>query len=146
VSLESGYRIYNTDPLKENAREGDGGIRHVEMLYRCNYVGLVGGGNNPKYLKTKGGTFEFIMKSFNEIIYKKAIIWDDHQKKIAISIDFNGEVLATCLRRDRFVCFFLKRINFEFISFRIAVVFETMIKIYSFSQNPQLLHVFGKNR
>ena len=41
--------------MKENCREGDGGIRHVEMLYRCNYVGLVGGGSiNPKYLKTKG--------------------------------------------------------------------------------------------
>lgn len=105
--LDNGYRIYNTDPLKENAREDGGGIRHVEMLYRCNYVGLVSGGNSPKYSKNK------------------AIVWDDYQKKVAISLEFNTEVLSLKLRRDR-----------------IAVVFEKLIKVYTFSQTPQLLHVF----
>ncbi len=75
--LEDGYRIYNTDPLKENCREskwqskrpcsissswnnyykGDGGIRHVEMLYRCNYIGLVGGGILAKYPRNKGSAW-----------------------------------------------------------------------------------------
>lgn len=105
--LDSGYRIYNTDPLKENAREEGGGVKYVEMLYRCNYVGIVGGGKNPKYPKNK------------------AIVWDDYQKKVAISLEFNNEVLAIKLRRDR-----------------IAVVFEKLIKVYSFSQTPHMLHVF----
>lgn len=105
--LEDGYRIYNTEPLKETAREDDGGVKHVEMLYRCNYVGLVPGGKQPKY-------------SIN-----KAIIWDDLQKKVAISLEFNTEVKAIKLRRDR-----------------IAIVFTKMIKVYTFSQTPQLLHVF----
>lgn len=105
--VDNGYRIYNTDPLKENAREEGGSVKYVEMLYRCNYVGIVGGGKNPKYPKNK------------------AIVWDDFQKKVAISLEFNAEVLAIKLRRDR-----------------IAVVFDKLLKVYSFSQTPQLLHVF----
>lgn len=105
--LESGYRIYNTEPLKETAREEGGGAKQVEMLYRCNYVGIVPGGKTPKYSTNK------------------AIIWDDYQKKVAISIEFNAEVLAIKLRRDR-----------------IAIIFEKMVKVYTFSQTPQLLHVF----
>lgn len=105
--LESGYRIYNTEPLKETAREDGGGVKQVEMLYRCNYVGVVPGGRSPKYSTNK------------------AIIWDDYQKKVAISLEFNTEVLGIKLRRDR-----------------IAIVFEKMVKVYTFSQTPQLLHVF----
>jgi WD repeat-containing protein 45 len=88
--LENGYRIYNTDRLRENAREINGGIKHVEMLYRCNYVGLVGGGESPKYSKNK------------------AIIWDDYEKKIAIPFDFNAEVISIKLRRDRYFLTVLK--------------------------------------
>ena len=60
----------------------------MEMLYRCNYVGLVSGGTSPKYPRNK------------------AIVWDDFQKKVAISLDFNSEVLAIKLRRDRLTIFF----------------------------------------
>jgi len=105
--IEDGYRIYNTEPLKENTREIGGGVKRVEMLYKCNYVGIVPGGKSPKYSTNK------------------AIIWDDFQKKVAITLEFNTEVLAIRLRRDR-----------------IAVIFEKLVKVYTFSQSPQLLHVF----
>ncbi|KAI1717253.1 WD repeat domain phosphoinositide-interacting protein 3 [Ditylenchus destructor] len=79
-----GFRIFNSSPLKQIQREYlDGSIAIAEMLFRCNYLALVGGGKKPAFPTTK------------------VVIWDYSLRKSVIELNLDQPIIGVRLRRDR---------------------------------------------
>lgn len=119
VCHENGFRVYSTDPMELRMKrhfkssDGNNGIGIVSMLYRTNYVALVGGGKHPRFP------------------VNKLCIWDDLKKKPSIFLEFLSPLLNVLLSRVRIV---------GVIKNQVAVyVFESkpkLLSLYDTCSNP----------
>ncbi|VDN56386.1 unnamed protein product [Dracunculus medinensis] len=112
--LSTGLCIFNSDPLKQCHEEKfDGGIALIEMLFRCNYIIIVGGGDFPAFPTNL------------------AVIWDIVDHKEITRIEMPNDVKGIRLRRDRIIIVL-------FSSIHIYSFTETPEKlhIYCSSTNP----------
>ena len=90
---QNGVRIYNCEPLKQLHKHNfNKGVGYVEMLFRCCYLALVGGGDDPAFPPNK------------------VIVWEDEIQKIACEIEVKSDVLAVKLKRDRIVIVLLEEV------------------------------------
>jgi WD40 repeat protein len=107
---ENGFKIFNTYPYKDTFhRDFDGGIGIVEMLFRCNILAIVGGGNHPKYPTNK------------------VMLWDDHQQKCIGELSFKDHVKAVRLRKDKVVVVLETRIYvYNFSDLKLIDAIETI--------------------
>ncbi|PWA03164.1 hypothetical protein BB558_000687 [Smittium angustum] len=87
IGTDDGFKIFNSDPFKEKmSREFDeGGIGNVTMLYRSNFLALVGGGRNPQFPPNK------------------VMLWDDSTRQIISELEFRSDVRRVMLRKDMII-------------------------------------------
>ena len=109
VGTERGFRIYQTFPFRDHyERIMKGGIGVVEMLYKSNFLALMGGGRVPKYGKNK------------------LVIWDDHESKVISELKFTTTIMTVKLKKDLLIVVCQKRIYiFDFNTFEILDTIDT---------------------
>lgn len=110
VGTQTGFYVCDTNPLNLRfTRQFDEGIGIVEMLFRCNILALVGGGNRPRYQPNC------------------VMIWDDHQERKIAELEFRSHVKAVKMRRDRIVVALENKIYiYNFEDLRLLHQFDTM--------------------
>ncbi|CAH1786710.1 unnamed protein product [Owenia fusiformis] len=91
-ATETGFRVYNVEPLSEKMRAGldaVGSVRHIEMLHRTNLLAVIAGGGLPKFAENT------------------VLVWDDSQKeaekKCVLEFTFAQPVMSVRMRRDRLI-------------------------------------------
>lgn len=84
---DKGFAVYDCDPTQSRFNRIDpeatkAGIGIIELLFKSNIIALVGGGDEPKYPKTK------------------LVLWDDFRSTCLAEIDFSNEIKMVKMRRD----------------------------------------------
>lgn len=125
VGTERGFRIYQTYPFIEPYEKiMNGGIGVVEMLYKSNFLALMGGGKVPKYNKNK------------------LIIWDDHENKITGELKFTTSIMNIKLKKDLLFVVCRKNIYiFDFNTYEIIDTIDTgdnIKELIAINSSPEL--------
>ncbi|KAL8171746.1 hypothetical protein V2J09_023550 [Rumex salicifolius] len=119
VATDRGFQIYNANPFREIFRRtfsreasdpshGGGGIASVQMLFRCNILAVVGGGDRPQYPPSK------------------VMIWNDHECRCIGELSFRSDVKSVRLRRDRIIVALLQKVFvYNFVDLKLLHQIET---------------------
>ena len=109
IGTENGFKIFQTYPFKgPYERIMNGGIGTVEMLYKSNFLALLGGGNSPKFHNNK------------------VVIWDDYEKKVISELKFITPIINIKLKLDLIFVICQKRIFiFDFNSYDMIEAIDT---------------------
>ncbi|CAH8595059.1 unnamed protein product [Dicrocoelium dendriticum] len=98
VGMQNGFRIFNSDPLKQlerfefDVRDGTG-VGFLEMLFRTNLLGILGGGHHAR------------------LPSNVACLWDGIKQQFFLEISCSSEVKSLRLRRDRIVIVLLDAVK-----------------------------------
>ena len=95
------------------------------MLFRCNYVALV-------IAPTISPSATLSTENASQIGHK-VVIWDAHKQRGVIQLEFNAEVRAVRLRRDRIVVVSKNIIKVSII-FKFTTWFLTFIPIFIYPE------------
>lgn len=86
VGLNTGFRIFHTDGAAlRTIRDFRAGVGLVQMMGKANYLGIVGGGRQPKFAANK------------------LIVWDESKSKDALEISALTPVRGVQLSKERIV-------------------------------------------
>ncbi|KAF1838233.1 WD40 repeat-like protein [Decorospora gaudefroyi] len=113
AALETGFRVYCATSCDEQiAREVGGGIGCAELLGKKSYIGLVGGGRQPKYPQNKVCPEDsgWLLVNDADIIYEVQI-WNDKMRRFTTSVEFKTPVQRVRLSQTHLVVALLNSVN-----------------------------------
>jgi WD40 repeat protein len=91
IGTDTGFAMYSVNPLEEKYRRDlGGGIGIAVQLFESNFVGLVGGGDNPAFPVNK-----FML--WND--YTGEVVAEKREKDTIVGLRINHEVVAVLTRR-----------------------------------------------
>ncbi|CAI2732285.1 unnamed protein product [Schistosoma spindalis] len=112
VGMQNGFRIFNCDPLKQleryefDIRDGTG-VGYMEMLFRTNLLGILGGGNHSR------------------LPSNVACLWDGIKQQFVLEITCATDVRGIRLRHDRIIIILVNAIKVYTFSPSPQLIFES---------------------
>ncbi|CAH8627867.1 unnamed protein product [Schistosoma rodhaini] len=112
VGMQNGFRIFNCDPLKQleryefDIRDGTG-VGYMEMLFRTNLLGILGGGNHSR------------------LPSNVACLWDGIKQQFVLEITCATDVRGIRLRHDRIIIILVNAVKVYTFSPSPQLIFES---------------------
>jgi len=98
------------------------------MMGKANFVGLVGGGRQPKFASNKASLLTiipFITRTLLLTLVVQLVLWDDSRNKVALEISALTPVRGVQLSKER-----------------VVVVLQNSVRVYRFAKPPSLLTAY----